>query len=47
MRWRARTHDILLNHSTGFDHELDDKIQDFYDPRRGADKTIARISESR
>ena len=23
--------DILLNHSTGFDHELDDKIQDFYD----------------
>ena len=23
--------DILLNHSTGFDHELDEKIQDFYD----------------
>jgi AcrR family transcriptional regulator len=23
--------DILLNHSTGFDHELYDKIQDFYD----------------
>jgi AcrR family transcriptional regulator len=23
--------DILLNHSTGFDRELDDKIQDFYD----------------
>jgi len=23
--------DILLNHSTGFDHELDDRIQDFYD----------------
>ncbi|MGA7870213.1 MAG: TetR/AcrR family transcriptional regulator [Candidatus Binatus sp.] len=23
--------DILLNHSTGFDHELDDKIQNFYD----------------
>jgi len=23
--------DILLNHSTGFDHELDDKIRDFYD----------------
>ena len=21
----------MLNHSTGFDHELDDKIQDFYD----------------
>jgi AcrR family transcriptional regulator len=23
--------DILLNHSTGFDRELDEKIQDFYD----------------
>ncbi len=23
--------DILLHHSTGFDHELDEKIQDFYD----------------
>ena len=23
--------DILLNHSTGFDHELDEKIRDFYD----------------
>ena len=34
--------DILLNHSTGFDHELDDEIQDFYDRIDGADQAIAR-----
>jgi AcrR family transcriptional regulator len=48
--------DILLNHSTGFDHELDDKIQDFYDRiaaliKRsldlGIEMNLVRVSDTR
>src|SRR5271156_412413 len=48
--------DILLNHSTGFDRELDEKIQDFYDRIAGLiqrpldlgiEMNLVRVSDTR
>ena len=39
--------DILLNHSVGFDRELDARIQSFYDRIADADPALARFGNHR